>query len=129
MRGSGHLGAGGIAALVAVRIAVAVVEAVRIRPVQPALGTEAVAVGVEHSPLQLEAVGNGLALQAVGTAAAAVGVVRIRPAQVLDREPHQRPHLRCHRPSGWVYAAVASLMGRGVHALSISARTPEEISH
>jgi BolA protein len=27
-----------------------------------------------------------------------------------------------------VYAAVAPLMGRGVHALSIVARTPEEIS-
>ncbi len=36
-----------------------------------------------------------------------------------------RSQLERHR---LVYAAVAPLMGRGVHALSIVARTPEEIS-
>jgi len=36
-----------------------------------------------------------------------------------------RPQLERHR---LVYAAVASLMGRGVHALSIRAHSPEEIS-
>ena len=36
-----------------------------------------------------------------------------------------RPQLERHR---LVYAAVASLMGRGVHALSIQARSPEEVS-
>ena len=36
-----------------------------------------------------------------------------------------RSQLERHR---LVYAAVASLMGQGVHALSIIARTPEEIS-
>jgi len=36
-----------------------------------------------------------------------------------------RPQLERHR---MVYAAVASLMGRGIHALNIVARTPEEVS-
>jgi len=36
-----------------------------------------------------------------------------------------RPQLERHR---LVYAAVAPLMGRGIHALNIVARTPEEIS-
>jgi BolA family transcriptional regulator, general stress-responsive regulator len=36
-----------------------------------------------------------------------------------------RPQLERHR---LVYAAVAPLMGRGVHALSIRARSPEEVS-
>ena len=36
-----------------------------------------------------------------------------------------RPQLERHR---LVYAAVASLMGRGIHALNIVARTPEEVS-
>lgn len=36
-----------------------------------------------------------------------------------------RPQLERHR---LVYAAVATLMGRGVHALSIRAHSPEEIS-
>jgi len=36
-----------------------------------------------------------------------------------------RPQLERHR---LVYAAVAPLMGRGVHALSIRAHSPEEIS-
>ncbi len=36
-----------------------------------------------------------------------------------------RPQLERHR---LVYAAVASLMGRGVHALSIVAHSPEEVS-
>ncbi len=36
-----------------------------------------------------------------------------------------RPQLERHR---LVYAAVASLMGRGIHALNIIARTPEEAS-
>jgi BolA family transcriptional regulator, general stress-responsive regulator len=36
-----------------------------------------------------------------------------------------RPQLERHR---LVYAAVAPLMGRGIHALNIVARTPEEVS-
>jgi BolA protein len=36
-----------------------------------------------------------------------------------------RAQLERHR---MVYAAVASLMGRGIHALNIVARTPEEVS-
>jgi BolA family transcriptional regulator, general stress-responsive regulator len=36
-----------------------------------------------------------------------------------------RPQLERHR---MVYGAVASLMGRGIHALNIVARTPEEVS-
>jgi BolA protein len=36
-----------------------------------------------------------------------------------------RPQLERHR---LVYAAVAPLMGRGIHALNIVARTPDEIS-
>ncbi len=36
-----------------------------------------------------------------------------------------RAQLERHR---MVYAAVASMMGRGIHALNIVARTPEEIS-
>lgn len=36
-----------------------------------------------------------------------------------------RPQLERHR---MVYAAVAPLMGRGIHALNIVARTPEEVS-
>jgi BolA family transcriptional regulator, general stress-responsive regulator len=36
-----------------------------------------------------------------------------------------RPQLERHR---LVYAAVAPLMGRGIHALNIVARAPEEIS-
>jgi BolA family transcriptional regulator, general stress-responsive regulator len=36
-----------------------------------------------------------------------------------------RPQLERHR---LVYAAVAPLMGRGIHALNIIARTPEEAS-
>ena len=36
-----------------------------------------------------------------------------------------RPQLERHR---MVYAAVATLMGRGIHALNIVARTPEEVS-
>ena len=36
-----------------------------------------------------------------------------------------RSQLERHR---MVYAAVASLMGRGIHALNIVARTPEEVS-
>ncbi len=36
-----------------------------------------------------------------------------------------RPQLERHR---LVYAAVAPLMGRGVHALSIAAQAPEEVS-
>jgi BolA family transcriptional regulator, general stress-responsive regulator len=36
-----------------------------------------------------------------------------------------RPQLERHR---MVYAAVASLMGSGIHALNIVARTPEEVS-
>jgi BolA protein len=36
-----------------------------------------------------------------------------------------RPQLERHR---LVYAAVAPLMGRGIHALNIVARTPQEIS-
>jgi len=36
-----------------------------------------------------------------------------------------RPQLERHR---LVYAAVASLMGRGIHALNIVARAPEEVS-
>jgi len=36
-----------------------------------------------------------------------------------------RPQLERHR---LVYAAVAPLMGRGIHALNIIARTPEEVS-
>jgi BolA protein len=36
-----------------------------------------------------------------------------------------RPQLERHR---LVYAAVAPLMSRGIHALNIVARTPEEIS-
>ena len=36
-----------------------------------------------------------------------------------------RPQLERHR---LVYAAVASLMGHGIHALNIIARAPEEIS-
>ena len=35
-----------------------------------------------------------------------------------------RPQLERHR---MVYAAVAALMGRGIHALNIVARTPEEV--
>jgi BolA protein len=35
------------------------------------------------------------------------------------------PQLERHR---LVYAAVAPLMGRGIHALNITARTPEEVS-
>jgi BolA family transcriptional regulator, general stress-responsive regulator len=35
-----------------------------------------------------------------------------------------RPQLERHR---LVYAAVAPLMGRGIHALNIIARTPEEV--
>jgi BolA family transcriptional regulator, general stress-responsive regulator len=35
------------------------------------------------------------------------------------------PQLERHR---LVYAAVAPLMGRGIHALNIVARTPEEVS-
>jgi BolA family transcriptional regulator, general stress-responsive regulator len=35
------------------------------------------------------------------------------------------PQLERHR---MVYAAVAPLMGRGIHALNIVARTPEEVS-
>ena len=35
------------------------------------------------------------------------------------------PQLERHRR---VYAAVAPLMGRGIHALNITARTPEEVS-
>ena len=38
---------------------------------------------------------------------------------------HGRPQLERHR---LVYAAVAPLMGRGIHALNIIARTPEEVS-
>ncbi len=36
-----------------------------------------------------------------------------------------RPQLERHR---MVYAAVSPLMGRGIHALNIVARTPEEVS-
>ena len=36
-----------------------------------------------------------------------------------------RPQLERHR---LVYAAVAPLMGRGIHALNIVARSPEEVS-
>jgi BolA protein len=36
-----------------------------------------------------------------------------------------RPQLERHR---LVYAAVAPLMGRGIHALNIVARAPEEVS-
>ena len=36
-----------------------------------------------------------------------------------------RPQLERHR---LVYAAVAPLMGRGIHALNIVARTPQEVS-
>ncbi len=36
-----------------------------------------------------------------------------------------RPQLERHR---LVYAAIAPLMGRGVHALSIQAHSPEEVS-
>jgi BolA protein len=36
-----------------------------------------------------------------------------------------RPQLERHR---LVYAAVAPLMGRGIHALNIVARTPDEVS-
>ncbi len=38
---------------------------------------------------------------------------------------HGRAQLERHR---LVYAAVAPLMGRGIHALNIVARTPEEVS-
>lgn len=38
---------------------------------------------------------------------------------------HGRPQLERHR---LVYAAVAPLMGHGIHALNIVARTPEEVS-
>jgi BolA family transcriptional regulator, general stress-responsive regulator len=36
-----------------------------------------------------------------------------------------RPQLERHR---LVYAAIAPLMGRGIHALNILARTPDEVS-
>lgn len=44
---------------------------------------------------------------------------------VVSRAFSGRPQLERHR---LVYAAVAGLMGRGVHALSIRAHSPEELS-
>jgi BolA protein len=44
---------------------------------------------------------------------------------VVSKAFSGRPQLERHR---LVYAAVAPLMGHGVHALSISAHSPEEVS-
>ena len=44
---------------------------------------------------------------------------------LVSRAFSGRPQLERHR---LVYAAVATLMGRGVHALSIEAHSPEEVS-
>lgn len=44
---------------------------------------------------------------------------------LVSRAFQGHPQLERHR---LVYAAVASLMGRGIHALNIVARTPEEVS-
>jgi BolA protein len=44
---------------------------------------------------------------------------------LVSRAFQGRPQLERHR---LVYAAVAPLMGRGIHALNIVARTPEEVS-
>jgi BolA protein len=75
----------------------------------------------ELSPLSLEIVDDS-ARHAGHAGAREGGHFTI---EVVSRAFTGRPQLERHR---LVYAAVAPLMGRGVHALSIQAHSPEEVS-
>jgi len=75
----------------------------------------------ELSPLSLEIVDDSA--RHVGHAGAREG--GHFTIEVVSGVFTGRPQLERHR---LVYAAVAPLMGRGVHALSIRAHSPEEVS-
>ena len=75
----------------------------------------------ELSPLSLEIVDDSA--QHAGHAGASEG--GHFTIELVSGAFTGRPQLERHR---LVYAAVAPLMGRGVHALSIRAHSPEEIS-
>jgi BolA protein len=87
----------------------------------PLVGEIRAAIERELAPLSLE-IADDSARHAGHAGAREGGHFRVA---LVSKAFSGRPQLERHR---LVYAAVAQLMGRGIHALNIVARAPEEIS-
>jgi BolA family transcriptional regulator, general stress-responsive regulator len=87
----------------------------------PLIGEIRAAIERELAPLSLE-IADDSARHAGHAGAREGGHFRV---QLVSKAFSGRPQLERHR---LVYAALAPLMGRGIHALNIVAHAPEEIS-